>query len=145
MNLALLRTHREREEGQLQAELAQVAQALQETETARLRLEAEAEGKARAYLEVSRIGMTIGDATAYYAAMDSLATLIARTSRQEARLREKWHQKQTELLEAARERKKLDILVDRQRQKRLLQQERQAQRLSDETAGRRARSNGGSA
>lgn len=139
MNLTVLRTYRTQLEDMLRTELAQLTQALHETEAKRSQLEAEADAKACAYLQKSQAGMTPGEAEDHYAALDSLAALCARMRQHEVELRLAWEQKQADVLDAARERKKLDILDNRQQQKRRLQQERQAQRLLDEVAGRRAR------
>ncbi len=139
MNLTVLRTYRAQLEDRLQAELAQLTESLHETETRRVQLEAEADAKAQAYLRKSQAGMTPGEAEDHYAAMDVLAGLIAQARQQEAHIQAVRKQKQADVLDAARERKKLDILADRQQQERRLRQERQVQRLLDEVAGRRAR------
>lgn len=137
MNVATLIPYRRQLEEALRIEVELLAERFRETEARRVRLESEADAKARAYLECAKSGILAGEALIHYAALEGLARAIRQATEGAAAFRAEWERKRNELVEAARERRKLEVLAERDRRRRRRAAEQQEQRLTDEVAGRR--------
>ncbi len=137
MNFAALKTYRTQLEEVLRIEVERLAQRLREAETRCARLEAEAEEKARAYAQGTRSGITAREALDHYDMLEGVARAIRHAKRAAAALREEWERKRQELVDAARERRKVELLDQRDQRRRRRAAAQQEQRLTDEVAARR--------
>jgi len=139
MNLGVLRTYRAQLEDRLQGECLQLQQALDEAQAARAKLERDEAHQAHAWLQKTTAGIMPGEAEDYAAVLDALAAQISQQKKKEAGLRAALDQKRVEMLEATKERKKVEILEERKRIEWLRERERRDQQQTDEVAGRHAR------
>jgi flagellar export protein FliJ len=137
MNLAMLRTYRTQVEEALQMELAELQNLLQAEQAARGRLEEAAEAGAAEYLDSIRHGMTVDDAMTRQTKLDALVYALRRAEAAATEAERRCEQKMMELLDAARERKKVEILEERQAQVQRRMTKRREQAVMDEAAGRR--------
>lgn len=137
MKMTALRNYREQVEEALRIELADAERMVQVALEGLRRLEAEAAGDAARYLADARAGLTAGEVVERYAELDAVASAIRRTHEvvTEACLRR--DQKLGEVLEASREKKKVEILDDRDALRVQRDLDRREQRAIDEVAGRR--------
>jgi flagellar export protein FliJ len=137
MNIAALKTYRAQLEDVLRIEVERLAQRLREMESRRACLEAEADATARAYAQRTRFSITAREALDQYETLEGLARSIRHAERAAAAVREEWERKRQELWEAARERRKLELLDQRDQRRRRRADAQQEQRVIDEIAARR--------
>ena len=137
MKMTALRNYREQVEETLRMELADRERMAQVALEGLRRLEAEADGDAVRYLTDAKAGLTADEVVGRYAELDALASAIRRTHEvvEEACLRR--DQKLGEVLEASREKKKVEILDDRDALRVQRDLDRREHRAVDEVAGRR--------
>ncbi len=137
MKLEALRNYRGQVEDILRLELADLERYLQAAEESLRRLEIEADGDAKRYLTDTHAGLTADEVVERYAELDALTSAIrrARDVVEEARVRR--DRKMGEVLEASREKKKLEILGRREALRSQRELDRKTQQAVDETAGRR--------
>lgn len=137
MNLTVLRAHALQREDATRMELAEAARELQEWNDRIARLEARAGCDADTYLEQARRGGTAEELFAHLDAMNQALETRKRMEERQTSLQSQWATKRDAVLEAMRDRKKLDLLVSRAQQEQRRRQERQDQALLDERAWRR--------
>ncbi|BCA54814.1 hypothetical protein W02_19540 [Nitrospira sp. KM1] len=136
MNLGIIKTYRAQMEDRIQFECAELVKSLEAVQAVRTRLEADEERQAQDFLARARQGMTHAEACDHVASMDALASAICRTREREALIHEALRQKRGELLDASRERKKVELLEEREAVELARQADRRAQQAMDEVAGR---------
>jgi flagellar export protein FliJ len=137
MKLAVLRAYALQLEQAAKLELAEVAQALNETDVRLAALDRQADLGADRYVAQVQGGTTVGD---LYARLDEMETMIAEKRAAEqarASLQGRWISKRDEVLEASRYRKKLDILYERGIREQRRRSEQADQRLIDDRTWRR--------
>ena len=143
MNLPRLLAYRSQIEEALRIELAAAARALQEAAERSVSCEEEATVKQRRYADAARDGLTVEETCRWYDEIETASVAAGRAAEAHRRLHHEWLEKQGVVVEAMRERKKLDILVKRQREARQQEQLHEDQRLMDEVAARRKGGNAG--
>jgi len=136
MNVTVLRTYRAQLEQALRAELAELQRALDAAEAERRRLDVSAEEDARRYLEAARAGLPAAEAAGRYELMEGLAEAVLRAQALVSAAHERWRTKMAEVLEAARERKKMESLQRRRAAADRRSVAAAAQRETDEAASR---------
>ena len=137
MNLEALRNYRRQIEESLRAELALLQRNLDLAVGERHRLEALAEEGATEYLSAAEAGVRSAEASQRYEALDGLAAKIRSVDEQFARAQQECDVKRGEVVDAARETKKLELLWQRKLRKERREQVRREQRAVDESAARR--------
>jgi flagellar FliJ protein len=137
MSLDALRKLRMRAEEALTMELAQAAQELIRMERQREELEVRIRSEAAAYQLQAERGLAVEAMLEWQGRLDSVQTLLQRTRHAIGRLTEAWAGTQARLIEAARDRKVLDRLAERQREAQDAEIRRRERQVMDEAAGRR--------
>jgi flagellar export protein FliJ len=137
MNLSRLLAYRSQIEDALRIELATAARVLQEAAEHSVCCEAEANARQRRYAESAQRGLTVEETHRWYGDIEQASIKAARSAETHAALHREWMDKQSAVVEAMQERKKLDILVSRRKEAREQEQLREDQRLMDEQAARR--------
>ncbi|TAJ26180.1 MAG: flagellar export protein FliJ [Nitrospirae bacterium] len=137
MKIAALKHYRAQLEEACRVELADIEHRLHVATEGLHRLEVEAEAEAQQFMADVRGGLTTNEVEGRHVALNALTEAIqqARLVVQEARrMRD---EKLSEVVEASREKKKLDILAQREALRLRRRQERREQGEFDEVAGRR--------
>jgi flagellar export protein FliJ len=137
MNLSRLLAYRSQIEEALRIELATAARTLQAAAEQAVCCETEAKTKQLGYAEAAQRGLTIEETHHWYDGIEQASVRAVRSAEAHAALHREWTAKQSAVVEAMQERKKLDILVSRRKEARLQEQLREDQRLMDEQAARR--------
>ena len=139
MNLSVIRTYRAQVEEALRMELAELQCSVhleQETQTLLL---AQVEDGTAEFLKMAHAGMTVDEARTQQAKLDALAQSIRKARETIAMAQRRCDQKRAELVEASRERKKLEILEEREAARRSKRDQRREQTAIDQAAGVRFR------
>ncbi|MGH7257650.1 MAG: flagellar export protein FliJ [Nitrospiraceae bacterium] len=136
MNLSVLVSYRTQLEEIHRLEFAAAGRNLHEAADRWSALEDELKAKQASYAEAGRTGLTIDETYQWYAEIEAAAHALECAAEQQAVLQEEWTQKQTTVLEAMQERKKLDILLRRRREGQQRLEIQYDQRLTDDTAMR---------
>ena len=139
MNLSRLLAYRRQIEDALRIELAAAARVLQESAEQATSHEAEAKAKQRRYAEAALAGLTVEETSYWYEDIDHASVKARRSADAHAVLHREWLDKQSMVVGAMQERKKLDILIARRREARQQEELHADQRLMDEQAARRRR------
>jgi flagellar export protein FliJ len=137
MKLGALRSYREQVEETLRVELAAVEQALSSALEHLRRLEADTEGNAELYLTDVQTGLMADEVTWRYADLGALTLAVRKAQEAVEEACRRRDQKLGEVLEASREKKKLELLERRDNLRAQRELDRREQRASDEVAGRR--------
>jgi flagellar export protein FliJ len=137
MNLSRLLAYRSQIEDALRIELGTAARVLQEAAEHTAFCEAKAKDKQRGYAEAAQRGLTVEEARRWYDDIEQASAMAVRSADTHAALHREWMHKQSAVVEAMQERKKLDILVSRREEARRQEQRHVDQRLMDEQAARR--------
>ncbi|WP_447977071.1 flagellar export protein FliJ [Candidatus Nitrospira bockiana] len=135
VNLAALRSYRRQLEDVLRTEVARLEAAVKEAAEQRRRLEDQADTAARRHEESMAAGLSPVDMHTSY---EAVAAALGAAQRAEARINgvlAEWEAKRTDLIEAARERRKIELLEERQGRTRRLLANRAEQHALDEAAG----------
>jgi flagellar export protein FliJ len=137
MKIRALKNYRAQIEDRLRAECAELVRSLEEAEAERARLEADEERQAQAFLAHSASGIKPDEASMYVAGIEVLSSVVAKAREREALLRVAVGQKQAELIETSRERRKLEMLDERRERAARSTEARRTQQRLDEIAARR--------
>jgi flagellar export protein FliJ len=137
VNLSRLLAYRRQIEDALRIELATTARLLQEAAEQAAACEAEAKAKQRRYAEAVQRGLMVEEAHRWYEDIEQASIKAIRSAETHAALHREWIDKQSVVVEAMQERKKLDILVSRRKEAQQQEQLYEDQRLMDEQAARR--------
>jgi flagellar export protein FliJ len=137
MKLGTLRNYREQVEEALRVELAAVEQALSSALEHLRRLEAETETSAKLYVTDVRTGLMADEVVQRYADLETLTLAVRKAQEAVEEVCRRRDQKMGEVLEASREKKKLELLEQRDDLRAQRELDRREQRASDEVAGRR--------
>ena len=137
MNLSRLLAYRSQIEDALRIELATAARVLQEAAEQSASCEAETDAKQRRYAEAAQRGLTVEETQRWYDDIEQASVKAVRSAERHAALHGEWMNKQSAVVEAMQERKKLEILVSRREEARQQEQLHVDQRLMDEQAARR--------
>jgi flagellar export protein FliJ len=137
MNVGVILKYRSQVEESLRTELSRMQGVLHEAEAIVVELERAAEGEAARYVRDVEGGLTVGEVMGRRAELEALAERIrrAKTTVEEHQARCKG--KLDEVLLAAQERRKLELVEQRQQQRTAVETGRQEQQELDELAGRR--------
>lgn len=136
MNLSILVSYRIQLEEIHRLEFAAAGRNLHEAADRWSALEDALKAKQARYAEAGRTGLTIDETYQWYAEIEAAARALECAAEQHAVLQKEWTQKQTTVLEAVQERKKLDILLRRSRETQQRLELQYDQRLTDDTAMR---------
>lgn len=136
MNLSVLVSYRTQVEEIHRLEFAAAGRKLQQAADRCSALEDALTAKQARYAEAGRTGLTIDETYQWYAEIEAAAHACECAAEQHDSLRKEWTQKQTTVLEAMQERKKLDILLRRRRENQQRLELQYDQRLTDDTAMR---------
>lgn len=137
MNLSRLLAYRSQIEDALRIELATAARMLQAAAEQAVCYEADAKTQQLGYADAARKGLTVEETHHWYDGIEQASVKAVRSAETHAALHREWMDKQSAVVEAMQERKKLDILVSRRKEARQQEQLREDQRLMDEQAARR--------
>ncbi len=136
MKLHVLRRYRAQLEEVVRLDLFRLRQELQDIEECFLLLDAQMKLTTEAYLAQAGKGVALDEFLVWQSRLTAETSKLATAKKLETQLREAWSQKQDELREAMHDRRKLDRLADRMRQRRHLVQHRIDQTEMDEAARR---------
>jgi flagellar export protein FliJ len=139
MNLTSLRNYRVQLEGMLRAELAELERVLQAVLDKHRRWQTTADDDMTRFMIEARRGLSAKETATRYMDWQALGEKIQRAEAIVTDAREQRDRKRAEVLGAARERKKLDLLITRRMQRRRGEEQRREQRALDEAASRRRR------
>ena len=134
MNLTVIQNYRTHLESVLRAELAELELAVHVASERRGRLQAEAESATRRWMAESRRGATGQAVAAGYTDFDVRAALVYAAGEALTEVRRRWEHKRAEVVDAMRERKKVEMLAQRHAVKRGLQNRRRERYALDEAA-----------
>ncbi len=137
MNLKVLRNYRAQIEDVLKMELAGRHRDLDRTQAECARLAALADHNAHQYMTGVEAGIPSSEAAGQYAGLEGLAAQLKLAEEDVARAQARCDDKRAEVLKAARETEKLDLLWERQQQRQRRVQDRREQQAADESAARR--------
>ncbi len=137
MNLRVLRRYHAQIEESLRAELALIQRETTEAEEVRRRVVALVDHDVQRYLDDMANGLSPDETVARYARFEELALQIEREDEFIARAQERAEQKRAEVLAAARETKRMDLLWQRQQRRQRQLDLRREQQAMDEAAARR--------
>ena len=138
MNVTVLHTYALQLEEVARLELAELAQALQQTGDRMTALDLQADRDAEQYLLNMQQGYRVDQVQAHLDATDRVIAARKGMEQAQTALRLQWAAKRDELLDAMGYRKKLDLLRMRAAQEHRRRQDRQDQQLLDERAWRRS-------
>ena len=136
MKLHVLRRYRAQLEEVVRLDLFRLRQELQDIEECFLLLDAQMKLTTEAYMAQAGKGVALDEFLVWQSRLTAETSKLATAKKLETQLREAWSQKQDELREAMHDRRKLDRLADRMRQRRHLVQHRIDQTEMDEAARR---------
>lgn len=137
MNLRVLRRYHAQIEESLRAELALIQRETTEAEEVRRRVMALVDHDVQRYLDDMAHGLSPDETVARYARFEELALQIEREDDFIARAQERAEQKRADVLAAARETKRMDLLWQRQQRRQRQLHLRREQQAMDEAAARR--------
>lgn len=136
MKLDVLRRYRAQLEEVVRMDLFVLRQELQDAEAHSRLLDAHMRLTTDAYLAKAGGGVALDEFLVWQSKFTAGTAQLAAAKLEEGRLREAWNRKQDELREAMQDRRKLDRLAERIRQRRHLAQHRVDQMEMDEAARR---------
>ncbi|MGH7232036.1 MAG: flagellar export protein FliJ [Nitrospiraceae bacterium] len=137
MNLKIMRNYRSQLETMLRAELVELERALETAIRKRRTLMDRADADLRQFFGTGQGPLGADETALRYTVWEQLGEAIRHFDEMIVHARTRRDVKQAEMVEAAREAKKLDILVQRQARRLRLEELRQDQRALDEAASRR--------
>jgi flagellar FliJ protein len=137
MNVTALLNYRSQVEQALRSELRNMQGVLQEAIVLVGRLEEVAEKETRQYLQDAAQGLMADQVVGRQVELEALAERIKKARETVLEHQRRCDQKLAEVMTAAQERKKLDVLETRQRRREEAEAAREEQRDIDELAGRR--------
>ena len=139
MNLSVIRTYRTQIEEALRLELAELQRSLHVEQQIQQVLLTEVEAGTAEFLKMAHAGMTVDEARAQQGKLDGLAQAIRKARETIAMAQRRYEQKLTEVVEASRERKKLEILEERDAVRKTKLEQRREQSALDQAASARFR------
>lgn len=134
MNLSALRHYRRQLEDMLRVEVSVLERALEAEAVYCRDLQQSADRAANGYQEAFRHGLTPSQLFERSLEVEGLNHTIQQAALSFEAARQRWEQKRSEVIEAARERKTLDLLDQRRMRLRLTRQKRLEQQALDEAA-----------
>jgi len=137
MNLSAIRTYRAQIEETLRVELVELQRAVHVEQQTQQLLLAEVEVGTAEFLKMAHAGMTVDEARAQQAKLDALSQSIRKARETIAAAQRRCDQKLAEVVEASRERKKLEILEQREAVRETKREQRREQTALDQAASTR--------
>jgi flagellar export protein FliJ len=134
MNIAALRQYRRRLEDMLRAELTVLERALEESGVRCRDLHRTANHAADRYHAELREGLSCDEIIDRTREIDGLTAASRRAAAEMGYARERWEQKRSDVVEAARERKTLELLEQRRMRQQMSRLRRLEQQAIDEAA-----------
>lgn len=134
MNLAVLRHYRRQLEDMLRAELSALERALEASAARSRELDKTVEEAAERFRASLRHGLSGDDMIDRTHEMERVTMTARQAAAMVTHARERWEQKRADVLEAARERKTLDLLEERRLRQRIMRLRRLEQQGLDEAA-----------
>ena len=135
MNVSVIRTYRAQVEDTLRVELAELQRAVQVEQEAQQFLLDEVETATGEFIKMAKDGMTVDEASAQQGRLDALAQSVCKAREAIAAAQRRYDQKLAEVTEASRERKKLEILEEREAMRKTKREQQREQAALDQAAG----------